>query len=232
VYRGFGWIRRTGTQPLVAELRGYEEFAVSGLPRRWPGWLAGLFDQAQLHALETLAEAERTRPVQAAHLAHGDFDVTHLYVSDGRYIGIIDFGEIRGADLYFDLGHFLLHDGETRPAELFDSFLAGYTEVTALSDDHKEAILISAILLGLRQLSLWLGPGRGHLAEEPPRPAPRGRTGQPARGQAGRSAEGHLNRQVTDASMVPSPRARPSHRQPGPRGSGPGPSAPNRRGRP
>ena len=67
---------------------------------------------------------------------------------------------MRGADLYFDLGHFLLHDGETRRVQLFDSFLAGYSEVTALEDDHRETIRISAILVGLRQLSLWLGPER------------------------------------------------------------------------
>ncbi len=164
---GFGWIKRTGTQPLTAKLSGYGEFAMSDLPERWPGWLAGLFDQAQLHALETLVESNRARPVQAAHLAHGDLDVTHIYTCDGRYSGIIDFGEMRGADLYFDLGHFLLHDGEAGPAELFDSFLAGYTEVTALPGDHREAIRISAILLGLRQLSLWLGPERGKSPESP-----------------------------------------------------------------
>ena len=129
-------------------------------PRR-PGWLAGTFEPGQLDALEALVEAERARPVYAAHLVHGDLDVTHIYISDGRYRGIIDFGEMRGADEYFDLGHFLLHDGETRPVELFDSFLAGYNEVTVLPDDHREKVRVSAILLGLRQLSLWLGPDRG-----------------------------------------------------------------------
>jgi aminoglycoside phosphotransferase (APT) family kinase protein len=158
---GFGWIRRTGTQPLTAELGSYREFAASDLPERWPGWLGEPFDQGQSEALETLLEAERARAVPTAHLAHGDLDVTHIYTGDGRYRGIIDFGEMRGADLYFDLGHFLLHDAETRPVELFGSFLAGYTEVTALPDDHRERIRISAVLLGLRQLSLWLGPERG-----------------------------------------------------------------------
>lgn len=101
-----------------------------------------------------MVEAERVRPVDGTHLAHGDLDVTHIYIHDDHYRGIIDFGEMRGAELCFDLGHFLLHDGETRPAELFDSFLAGYAEVTVLPDDHRETIRISAILLGLRQLSL------------------------------------------------------------------------------
>src|SRR6266851_4310589 len=159
---GFGWLRRIGAQQLTAELGSYGDFVVSHLPERWPGWLTGLFESpGQLDAIEALVEAERTRPVDAAHLAHGDLDVTHIYAYNGHYSGIIDFGEMRGAEPHFDLGHFLLHDGETRSVELFDSFLAGYAEVTALPDDHREAIRVSAILLGLRQLSLWLGPERG-----------------------------------------------------------------------
>jgi Ser/Thr protein kinase RdoA (MazF antagonist) len=159
--QGFGFVRRSGTQPLTAQLSSYAEFAGSYLPEHWPGWLEGSFGRGQLDALEALVDTERTRPLDAAYLVHGDLDVTHIYVGDGRYRGLIDFGEMRGADLCFDLGHFLLHDGETRPIELFDSFLAGYTEVTALPDDHRETIRVSAILLGLRQLSLWLSPARG-----------------------------------------------------------------------
>ncbi|MDQ3327667.1 MAG: aminoglycoside phosphotransferase family protein [Chloroflexota bacterium] len=31
-------------------------------------------------------------------LAHGDFDTTHIFQQDGRYTGIIDFGEVRGTE--------------------------------------------------------------------------------------------------------------------------------------
>jgi len=157
---GFGWLQRTGAAPLTAELTSYGDFVGSYLPESWPGWLTGLFEPGHLDALETLVQAERARVPGAAHLVHGDLDVTHIITHAGTYRGIIDFGEMRGAERYFDLGHFLLHDGETRSAALFDSFLGGYTEVAELPDDHREAIRISAILLGLRQLSLWLSPAR------------------------------------------------------------------------
>lgn len=158
---GFGWLQRTGRPSLTAELPSYNAFAVSDLPGTWPSWLAGLFAPSHLDALEALAEAERTRVVPGpAHLAHGDLDATHIYTHRGAYQGIIDFGEMRGTDQYFDLGHFLLHDAEARPVALFDSFLAGYTEFTPLPDNHRESIRHSAILLGLRQLSLWLSPQR------------------------------------------------------------------------
>ena len=45
-------------------------------------------------------------PDATAWLAHGDFDCSHIYVADGRYSGIIDFGEIRGANPWYDLAQF------------------------------------------------------------------------------------------------------------------------------
>jgi aminoglycoside phosphotransferase (APT) family kinase protein len=164
---GFGWVRRDGSGQLAAELPSYRQFAVSGLPAPWPGALRGAFGPRQLDALHELVAAEQVKPLRVGHLAHGDLDLTHVYAHAGRYSGIIDFGEMRGADPYFDPGHFLLHDGETRPARLFSSFLNGYRQVSPLPDGHLEAIRTSAILLGLRQLSLWLSPERAYPLHRP-----------------------------------------------------------------
>jgi len=160
---GFGWLQRDGSEQLAGELPGYSQFAVSYLPQPWPGRLGEMFDQRQLDALRALAVAEQDKPLRAAHLAHGDLDVTHIYAHVGRYSGIIDFGEMRGTDRYFDLGHFLLHDGETRPARLFSFFLDGYRQ----PDRHGQAIRVSAILLGLRQLSRWISPQRDYPLSHP-----------------------------------------------------------------
>jgi aminoglycoside phosphotransferase (APT) family kinase protein len=164
---GFGWLRRDGSEQLTAELPSYGQFAGSYLPNPWPGRLSELFDRRQLDVLHALAAAEKDRPLRGGQLVHGDLDVTHIYAHAGRYSGIIDFGEMRGADSCFDLGHFLLHDGETRPARLFSSFLRGYLQVSPLADGHCEAIRTSAILLGLRQLSRWLSPERGYSLSRP-----------------------------------------------------------------
>jgi aminoglycoside phosphotransferase (APT) family kinase protein len=104
---GFGWLQRDGSGQLTAELPSYREFAGSYLPSPWPGRLSELFDQRQLDVLHALAAAEKSRPLLGGQLAHGDLDVTHIYAHAGRYSGIIDFGEMRGADVHFDLGHFL-----------------------------------------------------------------------------------------------------------------------------
>ena len=163
---GFGWLRRDGLPGLRAGLARYADFVASDLPGQWPGWLAGVFTAGELDALQAIVERERQRPQRRGHLAHGDLDATHIWLDrHGRYAGIIDFGEMRGADRYFDLGHFLLHDRDSRSVPLFEDFLAGYAGATgagvaALTGDHRDLVRRSAILAGLRQLSLWLSPAR------------------------------------------------------------------------
>ena len=47
---------------------------------------------------QAVVDQELHRPTVQAYLAHGDFDATHIWLDDqGRYAGIIDFGEMRGA---------------------------------------------------------------------------------------------------------------------------------------
>lgn len=90
-------------------------------------------------------------------LAHGDFDVTHIYQEDGAYTGIIDFGEIRGTDRYYDLGHFALHDGERLPQLLLPQLLAGYNDVFPLPPDYQERIQLRSLLIGIRSLARSIG---------------------------------------------------------------------------
>jgi aminoglycoside phosphotransferase (APT) family kinase protein len=165
---GFGFIRRHDRRwPLQAEYPGYEDFLLSFLPQPWPGPLTSLFDHADLGVIEDLVERERTRPPANAVLQHGDFDVTPVFCAGDRYTGLIDFGEIRGAEPTFDLGHFHLHDQETNPSILLPALLRGYQQVQTLPAGHQESIRRSAILLGLRQLCRWLGPPRHYPLDSP-----------------------------------------------------------------
>lgn len=158
---GFGFVRRTGAGwPLRAEHASYEGFLTSHLPAAWPGALERLFTRAGLEIVEGLIDHERKRPPARAALAHGDLDVSPIFCAAGRYTGLIDFGEIRGTEPLFDLGHFLLHDRETVPVALLPAVLRGYGRIRPLPADHGEAIHRSAVLSGLRQLCRWLGPPR------------------------------------------------------------------------
>ena len=146
----------------------YGAFVVSDLPepnvRRER--LGLLLRSDHLDRIEAIVSAERDRPISTARLAHGDLDVTHIYCEGASYTGIIDFGELRGAEPEFDLGHFLLHDCETNPISLFAHYLAGYRDASpgALDDDQ---IRRAAILLGFGQLCRWLQPERNLKSASP-----------------------------------------------------------------
>ena len=166
--QGYGWVqRRTPVWPLRGRFPDYADFVVAYLPDPWPGPLAALFSASELDLLWELVASERRRELEGAWLAHGDFDTTAIFQADGRYSGLIDFGEIRGTEPLFDLGHFLLRDQEHPPAPLVDYLLAGYGEVVALPDGHEGLVRRSAVLLGLRQLARWLGPFRNLRPDHP-----------------------------------------------------------------
>jgi aminoglycoside phosphotransferase (APT) family kinase protein len=168
VVDGFGWVRRRGSGwPFQAEHASYLPFLTSSLPADWPGPLGSLFSGPILDVIEAMLDHERGLPPAEGRLAHGDFDTTAIFCSGGRYSGLIDFGEIRGAEPLFDLGHFHLHDEERVPGRLLPALLSGYRRTAALPPDPERSIRRSAVLLGLRQLWRWLGPTHGYGLDHP-----------------------------------------------------------------
>ncbi len=165
----FGWIRRDRAvvTRLEAEYPTYRAFVNTHLE----GDLAALeneriFDRSMIRSIRLiLARYDSFLEGEQAWLAHGDFDVTHIYQEQGRYTGIIDFGEIRGANALYDLGHFRLHDGETLPARVFPYLLAGYAEITALPADCEQRIAFSSLLIGIRTLAHFARKYPQHVRE-------------------------------------------------------------------
>jgi aminoglycoside phosphotransferase (APT) family kinase protein len=149
VVDGFGWVVREPRpdRGLHAEHDTYAAFVPFTLPD-------GVLTDMAHQRLQTLIDFEQHREMRVAHLAHGDFDTTPIFHSGQRFTGFIDFGELRGTEPSFDLGHFLLHDEESVPFPLFDDLLSGYSDVA--SPPSSDDIHRSAVLLGARQLSRWL----------------------------------------------------------------------------
>ena len=84
---------------------------------------------------------------QPAVLAHGDFDVTHIFHRRAVYTGIIDFGEIRGAHWLYDLGHFAIESEHLLP-----SLLGGYGEITPLTAADCAGLQCTALLIAARRV--------------------------------------------------------------------------------
>jgi aminoglycoside phosphotransferase (APT) family kinase protein len=149
--QGYGWVDRTAGQ--ADALRA--EYATL------PQWLLGHFDAPirALHQccdfsahdvglLQALLEAAcRLFQHEAAVLAHGDFDVTHIFYDRDTYSGVIDFGEIRGAHPLYDLGHFAIEHSDRLP-----HLIEGYSEITPLAANAIIRIQLTSLLIAARRI--------------------------------------------------------------------------------
>jgi aminoglycoside phosphotransferase (APT) family kinase protein len=148
---GFGWIQRQ--DEVVTELRAEYPTHQEWIEQHVSEPLRALGQRGVLAARDVqaislmMAEAAQLFGAEPAVLAHGDFDVTHIYQHQGRFAGIIDFGEIRGADRLYDFGHFQIEN-----ADLLPDLLAGYAEVHPLPSDYMRRILVTSLLIAVRRL--------------------------------------------------------------------------------
>ncbi len=153
---GFGWIRRDlpKTSVLQAQWSTYRAFVLEF----WESDLAYLsrdiisnLEAAQLERV--LVQHDSWLDVDLASLAHGDFGVEHIYQEKGRYTGIIDFGEIRGTDPWYDLGHFHLQADKQMWPELEPALRSGYREIVSLGAEHEHHISFTSLLIIVRALA-------------------------------------------------------------------------------
>jgi aminoglycoside phosphotransferase (APT) family kinase protein len=153
---GFGWVKRDllDTGHIRAEWPTDRAFML----KYWESDLAYLgehvLDASDVAALERIREYyDYLLEGEQAYLAHGDFDTTHVFQENGRYSGIIDFGEMRGTNRWYDLGHFHMRDGEYISYSLSTVLIRGYNEITFLPAKYEQAIVFASILINVRALA-------------------------------------------------------------------------------
>lgn len=153
---GFGWVKRdtAATEVLQAEWPTYREF----VDEYWEADLAYL--ASHVLSVVEVAQLERVRTsydswldLEQGCLVHGDFDTSHIYQEHGRYSGIIDFGEIRGADRWYDLAQFYMREREQLPWPLESALTRGYEEIVLLPADYELRIHFTGLLTNVRALA-------------------------------------------------------------------------------
>jgi aminoglycoside phosphotransferase (APT) family kinase protein len=156
---GFGWVLSDPTPlGLRAEWPTHRAFALEMFDQDLARLLGEFLTADDMRAIRSIvARHDAWLDVAESRLVHGDFDVSHIYHQNGRYTGIIDFGEIRGADRLYDLGHYALHDGETLPGLTVEPLLAGYREVAPVTAEDEARIQFWSLLIGVRTLSRVAG---------------------------------------------------------------------------
>lgn len=179
----------------IVSCAGRDLASINAIPVRGYGWVIGIDASGALlaeHSDRTIWTAEyrvAAEDVVARHaldgpllsqriaewvalpnrtgsrLAHGDLDASHIICKDRTYSGIIDFGEIRGADRAYDLGHFLLHDGERLSFSLLPALLDGYLAAAPDEAITAREIALQAVAIGTRALARALhDPGSSYAA--------------------------------------------------------------------
>jgi aminoglycoside phosphotransferase (APT) family kinase protein len=156
---GFGWVERDSseTRQLKAPWPTYRAFALEW----WEADLAYLAEstlsRTEAAMFERLiSQFDPYLNSEGSYLAHGDFDSTHIYQEAGRYTGIIDLGEIRGTDRWYDLGHFHLRNGEQLPLLFEAALVRGYGAIAQLPPDYEQRIRFTSLLINVRALALSL----------------------------------------------------------------------------
>ena len=147
---GFGWIDRNSYDSLKGEKSSFPEY--------FDEYLAD--DLTTLHYYDFTADerdhirgymeqARKLLDVPRAVLVHGDFDVSHIFHSSGRFTGFIDFGEIRGNNRLFDLAVFLINDS-TQDNSAYNYLINGYCETARLTEEDLYAVELMALFFLLR----------------------------------------------------------------------------------
>ncbi len=153
---GFGWILRDlpKTDDLFAQWPTHRAFVLE----YWESDLDYLSRNviSRLEAMQlnhVLLQHDLWLDVGEASLAHGDFGATHIYQEGGCYTGIIDFGEMRGTDRWYDLGYFHLQADEHLPPGLEIALVKGYKVIVSLGAEAERRIHFASLLITVRTLA-------------------------------------------------------------------------------
>lgn len=148
---GFGEINRDIQDKLVGEIKTFHDYYYENLENDIFLLSKYTFDVHEKKAVKDFLEnGFNLLDKDVSHLVHGDFDLSHIFQSGGKYTGIIDFGDIKGSSPLYDLGHFKTHD----LIKGFESLINGYKDIQNLSSKDFLEISLWSLFVGVRRLGL------------------------------------------------------------------------------
>ncbi|WBW94992.1 phosphotransferase enzyme family protein [Oceanirhabdus sp. W0125-5] len=147
---GFGWINKGSYDALKGEKHSFDEYFSEHMENDLEALHQYPFsDEERTQIRELMMTARKMLNVEKAVLVHGDFDISHIFHTEGSYSGIIDFGDIRGNNRLYDLATFV---GFYQARRLYSYLLEGYCEIAHLTDEDLYATELMALFIILRFL--------------------------------------------------------------------------------
>jgi aminoglycoside phosphotransferase (APT) family kinase protein len=155
---GWGWVARDGRPRIRGPYPSRAAWIGDAIMAEARDPLATILGSDAMAVLERLLEEESARAPGGSRLAHGDFDVSQIFHDGTAYTGIIDLGDMLGAESHYDLAHFLVHDTEQNRYALLSDVLAGYAELTDTDTDADRLVrtgIVLAVFRHTRVLGRW-----------------------------------------------------------------------------
>jgi len=147
---GFGWVDKTSYDILKGEKQSFDEYFSEYLASDLHALGQYSFsNEKRIIIYDLMSKARQILNVKSAVLVHGDFDISHIFHSQGSYSGILDFGEIRGNNRLYDLATFV---GFYQDRTVYSYLVEGYREIACLSDEDLYATELFALFIILRFL--------------------------------------------------------------------------------
>jgi aminoglycoside phosphotransferase (APT) family kinase protein len=114
---------------------------------------AKIVTNSQINLIESFLENNKKLiNIDSGNLAHGDFNLVHIFQSNNKYTGIIDFGDAKISNQLYDLAYFKICN-----RDLFEMLFDGYKSQIKLPNNHKEILKMMTIIVGVRIISSDLG---------------------------------------------------------------------------
>ena len=136
--KGFGRIsRRQGDREFVGENEDYCSLLKERLVSQSEILTKhGLLTSQQIENLYAILEKYRKHPEFAeGHLAHGDYSKHHIFCKDGKYTGMIDFGDLSSGSRLYDLATYKIYEDSG-----FEALLNGFKSIQSIPEDYEDII--------------------------------------------------------------------------------------------
>ncbi len=147
----YGWIKREKrkAKELIGEIDFYKDFLFGNFNKKvsdleklgFETFSENDLDKFKMLTYKYIDEVE-------PNLCHGDFNMNHIYVNNGRYSGIIDWGDIRSASNIYDLAHFTAFHPKNEI-----QIRSGYERYIKIDDEFEMQLLLTR--LGISVNKLW-----------------------------------------------------------------------------
>lgn len=148
--KGVGWMEGVKEEELYSRGKDYNDFIVRNVPNMLKHLRhVKILSRKQIRKINRyiIKHQYLLDTKDTSYLAHGDFCTEHIYHINGKYSGIIDFGDIRGTSKYHDLAHFYLYNREH-----FKSLVEGYNSIYKLPNNYMDKVIVEAVIFGVGKL--------------------------------------------------------------------------------